>query len=98
MVRVMSYSGIAQLHVEVRFAGDFHFDQVAKTEHLELVAVLHQHVEVRIDEARLVSIRDLERHRVDAVLAVGFVFGFGILRRIDDFDVDLAVARDFELL
>jgi hypothetical protein len=30
--------------VEIRFAGHLDFDQVAKTQHFELVAVLHQHV------------------------------------------------------
>ncbi len=44
-----------------------HLDQVAEVEHLALVAVAHQHVEVGVDDGCLVAAGDLERGRLDAV-------------------------------
>ena len=84
------------MHVEIRFAGHLHLDEIAETEHFELIAVLNQHVEVGIHEAGLMPVRHLERVRPDAVFVVGLVFGFRILRRIDDLDAHLTVPRHLE--
>ena len=88
---------VAQLHVEVRLALHLDLDQVAEAEHLVLVPVLHQHVEVGVHQARLVPVGDLERHRADAVLAVGLVLEFRVVRRVDEFEPQPAVGRDLVL-
>ena len=87
--------GVAKLHVEVCLAPHLDVDQFAKAEHFVFVAVLDEHVEIGVDEARLIAVCHLKRHRADAVLGVGLVLEFRIVRRIDQFEAHLAVAGHF---
>ena len=88
---------ILQLHVQVVLALHFDFDQIAKAQHFVLVAVLHQHVEVGVDQACLVAVGHLERHRTNAVLGVGFVFEFRVRGGVDQLQAHLAGAGHFVL-
>ena len=86
---------ILQTHVEIGFATHLDFNEIAEAEHFVFVAVLHQHVEIGIDQARLVSIRHLERHRADAVFGVGLVLQFRIVGWVDQFEPHLPAAGHF---
>ena len=61
---------VAEAHVGRAVAVRLHFDQVAEVEHLALVAVAHQDVEVGVDHRRLVAAGHLEGRRLDAVRLV----------------------------
>ena len=85
------------MDVEVGLAAHLDLDQVAKAQDLVLVAVLHQHVEVGIHQARLVAVGDLERHRADAVLGIRLVLPLRVVRGIEKFQSNTAVTRHFVL-
>ena len=73
---------VSQLNVQFRFANHLDLDQIAETQDLVLVAVTQQHVEVGVDQAGLVAIRHLKRHRPNTIFGIGFVFELRIFRRI----------------
>ena len=88
---------VAQLHIQIRFAAHLHLDQVAEAQHLVLVAVAQQHIEIGIDQARLVAVRHLEGHGANAVLGVRLVLQFRVFGRVDDLHPEVAAPGHFEL-
>ena len=72
-------------------------DQIREPQHLVLVAVLKQQVEVRIDQRGLVAVLGAERDRTDAVTLVGFLLETGLLPGIHELRTYTAAAGGLDL-
>ena len=86
---------VLEADVQIGLAAHLHLDQVAESKHLVFVAVLHQHVEVGVHQARLITVRDLEGNGADAVLGVRFVLLLRVFGRIDQFQAHPGAAGHF---
>ena len=90
--------GVAQLNVQRVVGAGLDLDEVAEAQDFVAVAVLHQNIEVGIDQGSLVAVGDLERHRSNTVFLVGLLLQLGVFRGVDDLDAHLSLAGDLVLL
>ena len=89
---------VAQPHLGTPVAAAIDPDQILEAQHLVLVAVADQHVEVGVDDALLEAVLNLKGRGPDAVALRGLLLGLWIGAGVDYLGGDRAAAGDAVLL
>ena len=89
---------VAQAHLDGGAAAAVDPYQVLEPQHLVLIAVADQHVEVGVDDALLEAVLDLEGRGADAVALRGLFLGLRVGAGVDHLGGDGAAAGDAVLL
>ena len=86
--------GVAQQDFGLAAERGLDLDKVGESQGLVFAAVLNEHIEIGVDQRRLIAIGDLKGRGPNIELFVGLLLGGSILGRIDEFHAHLAPGGD----